>query len=497
MVVEFNFAITRSTQFSSLFQSQTTMSSILSLHGQGLKLNTRDDIQPHLANIDPANVAEIHLGGNTLGVEAAEALGEFLAKATSLKVTPHLYTTNDMLIALKVADFADIFTGRLITEIPLALTSIFNALLSHPNPLLHTLNLSDNAFGGRSVDPFIPFLSTTTSLTTLRLNNNGLGPEGGKAIAEAIKANAAHRKKSPSSAVLQTVICGRNRLEDGSAGAWAEAFRAHGGLVEVRMPQNGIRPDGIVALAEGLKECKGLQTIDLQDNTFCAKGEQAWAEALESWPDLQEANFSDCVLREEDEEQVPQVLKKLAGGSNPMLTTLKLQNNNLEAAAIQVLADGISKLPALKRLEIQANEFDAEEDEELVSGLREALSGREGVLIATDEDEEEDDARQAEAAEAPKTRAAAVTQPPAEVTVPAPVQALPGVVAPESVPGPAVVPAAASEPQPMEIVQPEPVRVEEPKVEEAKPAEVIPQVIEPTKVEEPKPAEEPSPGIDL
>lgn len=60
--------------------------SIFTLHGQGLKLDTRADIEPHLATLDPTTLEEIHLGGNTLGVEACEALGEVLAKCTNIKV---------------------------------------------------------------------------------------------------------------------------------------------------------------------------------------------------------------------------------------------------------------------------------------------------------------------------------------------------------------------------------------------------------------------------
>lgn len=58
----------------------------LSLHGKGLKLNTREDIDPYLRDIDASLLEEIHLGGNTIGVEAAQALAEFLAKTKVLKV---------------------------------------------------------------------------------------------------------------------------------------------------------------------------------------------------------------------------------------------------------------------------------------------------------------------------------------------------------------------------------------------------------------------------
>lgn len=60
---------------------------VLSLQGKGLKLDTRVDIEPWLSKVDPAVVEEIHFGGNTIGVEAAMALAEFLSKAVVLKVS--------------------------------------------------------------------------------------------------------------------------------------------------------------------------------------------------------------------------------------------------------------------------------------------------------------------------------------------------------------------------------------------------------------------------
>lgn len=62
------------------------MATIFSLQGRGLSLNTREDVEPLLANADPALVEEVHFGGNTIGIEAAEAIADFLRKTQVLKV---------------------------------------------------------------------------------------------------------------------------------------------------------------------------------------------------------------------------------------------------------------------------------------------------------------------------------------------------------------------------------------------------------------------------
>ncbi|KAF8882048.1 hypothetical protein CPB84DRAFT_1817183 [Gymnopilus junonius] len=334
---------------------------ILSLQGKGLKLDTKADIEPYLKDVDPAVLEEIHFGGNTIGVDASLALSEFLAKAQ----------------ALKVANFSDIFTGRLISEIPLALQAICDALIDKSS--LVEINLSDNAFGGRSVDPMVPFLTSNRSFQILRLNNNGLGPAGGQVIANALRESARLSKAEGKKSNLRVVICGRNRLENGSAEAWAEAFAEHGTLEEVRMVQNGIRMEGIAHLARGLSKNPGIQHIDLQDNTFTVDGEltgiKAWTEALESWPELHTLNLSDCVLSAEGE------------------------NNNLETQSFAVLSNAISQgLKSLMALELQWN--DVEEDDEHLENLSLSLKQRGGKLFAADEEEEEEKEKEEEEKEA-------------------------------------------------------------------------------------------------
>ena len=296
---------------------------------------------------------------------------------------------------MKIADFADIFTGRLISEIPLALVAICDALKE--NTSLVELNLSDNAFGGRSVDPIVPFLTGNRSFQVLKLNNNGLGPAGGAVLADALLNSAKLSKAEGKKSNLRTVVCGRNRLEDGSASAWAEAFAAHETLVEVRMPQNGFRMKGITALSRGLSNCPNLQHLDLQDNTFTEDGSltgvKAWTQALSAWPDLLTLNFSDCVLSSDGE--VPFIVTALAEGSNRKLRTLQLQNNNLEEQSLAALAKGISEhLVDLKVLELQWNDID--DSTESIEILTIAMKERGGKVLISDDDEEAEEEEEEE-----------------------------------------------------------------------------------------------------
>ena len=266
------------------------------------------------------------------------------------------------------------------------------------------LDLSDNAFGPAGAQPLIDFLSNSKTLQTLRLNNNGLGLGGGAMIAQALQASADHAKAEGRASSLRTIICGRNRLEDGSSEALARAFSSHGTLEVVRMPQNGIRPDGIRTIVQGLEHCKNLRHLDLQDNTFTVKGSKALAKALPSWPQLEILNVSDCLLSKKGGAAVFTALQR---GDNKQIKELLLQYNEIQADGVHILAQAIKEhLNLLEKLELNGNRF--EEDDAVVEVLKEALAAwdHEDALDELDEmeeidsaDEEDDDEEEEEEAE--------------------------------------------------------------------------------------------------
>jgi Ran GTPase-activating protein 1 len=277
---------------------------------------------------------------------------------------------------IQLVDLADVFTGRLISEIPQALSALCDALKDHTS--LVELDLSDNAFGGRCADAMVPFLTTNTHFQNFRLNNNGLGPIGGKIIADALSANADLCTSQGKASSLRVVICGRNRLENGSAKNWARAFEKHGKLREVRMIQNGIRMEGIADIARGLAKNPTLEVLDLQDNTATRSGTRALVEVLPSWPALRILNLSDCLLSAAGGISLGMAL---SSGTNPKLEELRLQYGEFDKRTVELLSTAIAQhLRALTILELNGNKFDAED--ECVEKLREALAvhGHEDAL---------------------------------------------------------------------------------------------------------------------
>jgi Ran GTPase-activating protein 1 len=357
-----------------------------SILGKNIKAQSRADLEPYISELEKfEDVEEVHFGGNSLGVEACQAIAEVLKTKKSLKVSIEICEINmtsgsriadASWSAPQIADFADVFTGRLISEIPTALSAICDALQSHTS--LVELDLSDNAFGGRCADAMVPFLENNRHLQVFKLNNNGLGIWGGTVVAKALLENAKKSKAAGEESNLKTVVCGRNRLENGSAPYFAEAFAAHGNLVEVRLPQNGIRMEGIHALAQGLSKCSKLESLDLQDNTCTESGTRSISASLPSWPELRTLNLSDCLLSPKGGVSLATALEK---GANPKIETLKLQYGEMDARAIHILAKAIQEhLSSLTTLELNGNRADPED--ECIERIKDALAshGHEDAL---------------------------------------------------------------------------------------------------------------------
>ena len=171
---------------------------------------------------------------------------------------------------------------------------------------------------------------------------------------------------------LETIICGRNRLENGSMKAWAAALTANDQVSTVRLPQNGIRPVGLATLIrDGLANSKELTLLDLQDNTMTSHGARALANSLPEWRKLKELGVGDCLLGPRGSEWV---VRALGRGQNEMLEVLRLQYNEVRANAVKDLADALVKTPRLRRVELNGNQFDEEDDG--LEDLRVGLAGR-------------------------------------------------------------------------------------------------------------------------
>lgn len=215
-----------------------------------------------------------------------------------------------------------------------------------------------------------------------------MGPAAGVLLADALTALAAKKESARASGQtvpdLELVICGRNRLENGSMAAWAKAYAANKGVKTIKMTQNGIRQEGIThLLTHGIAHLSKLETLDLQDNTFTAMGGKALSSVVGNWPALRELGVGDCLLSGRGGVALANALQK---GQNKDIEVLRLQFNEINAKGLAGLAAAAPKLPKLRRVEINGNKFD--EEDPSIEKLREILDARKEESGEREDDEE-------------------------------------------------------------------------------------------------------------
>uniref|UniRef100_A0A672Q8N0 Ran GTPase-activating protein 1 n=1 Tax=Sinocyclocheilus grahami TaxID=75366 RepID=A0A672Q8N0_SINGR len=306
----------------------------LSYKGQGLKLDNAESVKEMVQDIEQCQgLQSLRLEGNTLGVEAAQAIAKSLVAKRELEQ----------------CHWSDMFTGRLRSEIPPALISLGNALMASGARMTH-LDLSDNAFGPDGVKGIESLLKSSAcyTLRELRLNNCGMGIGGGMVLASAL--TECHKQSSAAGSPLRlkVFIAGRNRLENDGATALAKAFKLLGSLEEVHMPQNGINHPGITALATAIKHNPNLQVLNLNDNTFTKRGSIAMAEAVRHLQCLKVINFGDCLVRSEGAIAIAGALRE----GLPFLRELNLSFGEICEAAAVVVAKAVQGKADLEKLDL-------------------------------------------------------------------------------------------------------------------------------------------------
>ena len=313
---------------------------VISFQGQQLKLDSAEDAKPITDTLTGSASHGMHtlvLEGNTLGIPAAEAIGQSL----------------ETLSGLKRALLKDLFTGRLKNEVPVALKHLLDGV-TKSGAYLEELDLSDNAFGPIGMESVKPFLQSASCerLEVLRLNNNGLGLPGGSLLADAIEYLTN----------LRTLIVGRNRLassstREDSVGKIAAGLATLSKLEALEMPQNGIRVEGIISLAQAVESNRNLRVLNLNDNSITPKGAKPLASALSHCLNLQSLNLGDCLLKNKG---TIMILKALISGKLKSLKDINLSGNEISSEEvidlISVLVSKTGCEPGLQ-IDLSSNSF--------------------------------------------------------------------------------------------------------------------------------------------
>ncbi|XP_023670293.2 ran GTPase-activating protein 1b isoform X2 [Paramormyrops kingsleyae] len=350
----------------------------LSFKGRGLKLDSAQSVEELVREIEAfPELQALRLEGNTVGVEAAKAIARALESKSQLQF----------------CYWSDMFTGRLRSEIPPALTSLGNGLI-RAGARLAELDLSDNAFGPDGVRGIEALLKSASchSLRELRLNNCGMGVGGGKILAAALMDCHTQSALLGTPLRLKVFVAGRNRLENEGATALAQAFQVLGSLEEVHMPQNGINHPGVRALAGAMWLNPQLRVLNFNDNTFTKKGAIAMAKALKHLRNVQVINFGDCLVRSQGALAIAEALRE----GLPILKELNLSFGEITEEAALLVADAVKDKSQLEKLDLNGNCLGEDGCEALKDTMDAMNMGNTLCSLSDDEGELEDDEEDAD-----------------------------------------------------------------------------------------------------
>ncbi|XP_043642563.1 ran GTPase-activating protein [Drosophila teissieri] len=323
----------------------------ISFQDKALTWDTAADVQDVVDALNKqTTVHYLNLDGNTLGVEAAKAIGE------GLKRHPEF----------RKALWKNLFTRRLKNEIPEALKHL-GAALNVAGAKLTVLDLSDNALGPNGMRGLEEFLRSPVcySLQELLLYNCGLGPEGGRMLSKALIDLHANANKAGFPLQLRVFIGSRNRLENTGATALAAAFKTLKTFEEIVLEQNSIYFDGVEALSESFKENPHLRVLNMNDNTLKSQGAEKIAEVLPYVPMLRELSFGDCLIKTNGAYHFGEVLES----ANDQLEVVNLSFNEINSDGGLVLVNAMRNKSKLRILNLDGNSFGLDGSEQIINEM--------------------------------------------------------------------------------------------------------------------------------
>nr|XP_042139250.1 NLR family CARD domain-containing protein 3 [Peromyscus maniculatus bairdii] len=208
------------------------------------------------------------------------------------------------------------------------------------NRTLTSLSLQNNVIKDGGVVCMAEALVSNQTISILQLQKNLIGPVGAQQMADALKQNRS----------LKELMFSSNTIGDGGAMALAEALKVNQGLENLDLQSNAVSNAGVAVLMRALCVNRTLSSLSLRENSISPEGAQALAQALCMNNTLKHLDLTANLLHDQGAQAIA-----VAVGENHSLTHLHLQWNFIQAGAARALGQALQLNRTLRTLDLQEN----------------------------------------------------------------------------------------------------------------------------------------------
>ena len=301
-------------------------------------------------------ITELDLSKHSISIKCSEIISNSIAKLKNLS---------------KVI-YRDLFISRTVEDLPISLKHLMSAL---SNKKITYLDLSDNAFGPRTLHSYDFFLKESDSLEYLEIENCGLGPEGSEQLAEVLLSNDKMK--------LKKLTINRNRLENKGASSMAKVFNKMKSFEHIEMFQNGIKKEGMLDVISSLKENANLKELRINDNWLKDDVAKEFAIVAKSLTKLKILDISDLMIGNSNSVEIFKSLSQLNEIEEIYCNYNEIEKKNSQNEILTIIAG----MKSLKIIELKGNEI----KKKLVKKFKEQLKDKDFKYIGEDEEEDEEE----------------------------------------------------------------------------------------------------------
>jgi Ran GTPase-activating protein (RanGAP) involved in mRNA processing and transport len=207
------------------------------------------------------------------------------------------------------------------------------------NSSVTSVNLSENCLGPRGAEIVAEMLRQQSCLQNLDISDNCILDFGANAIGQSICSTSAPR--------LQSLFLGQNRLTLTSCQAFFRGIRQASSLRTLDLFCNDLEDEAACTLAESLGDSASIEQVFLSLNYIGPKGCEALAAWLEKSTSLRTLDLAEAFL---PHTSIVPIAKALAKASVAKVERLNLGGNNCRPDDIHAIAAAISANTTLHSL---------------------------------------------------------------------------------------------------------------------------------------------------